>query len=71
MINRSGILAALVLSLAGLALASCQGPPITLIELIERAIEARSTSDIVDDNRIVIEVNGVVFTIAIVVAIDV
>ncbi len=56
MINRSGILTALVVSLAGLALASCMGPPITLIE---RAIEARSTGDIIEDNRIVIDVNRI------------
>ncbi len=56
MIIRSGILTALVLALAGVAVASCQGPPITLIE---RVIEARGTGDIIEDNRIVIEVNGI------------
>ena len=54
--SRSGILTALVLALAGVAVASCQGPPITLIE---RVIEARGTGDIIEDNRIVIDVNGI------------
>ena len=40
-----------------LALTSCAGsPPVTLIE---RAIEARSAGNIVEDNRIVIDVNGI------------
>jgi hyperosmotically inducible protein len=44
-----------------LALASCAGsPPVTLIE---RAIEARSTGDIIEDNRIVIDVNGIMVDI--------
>ena len=54
MIARLGIFALLVPPLAGIAVASCQGPPITLIE---RAIEARGTADIIEDNRIVIDVN--------------
>ncbi len=55
--NRSGFLSALVLTLAGLTLAACPStPPITLIEL---AIEARGTSDIIEDNRIVIGVNRI------------
>jgi hyperosmotically inducible protein len=55
--NRSGFLTALTLALAGLTLAACPStPPITLIE---RAIEARGTLDIIDDNRIVIEVNRI------------
>ncbi len=55
--SRSGILMALVVSLAGIAAASCLAtPPITLIE---RIIEARGTADIIEDNRIVIEINGI------------
>ena len=56
MTSRFGILAWLVPPLAGIAVASCLGPPITLIE---RAIEARGTGDIIEDNRIVIDVNGI------------
>ncbi len=56
MISRSGIPALFMLALAGIAVASCQGPPITLIE---RIIEARGTGDIIEDNRIVIDVNGI------------
>ncbi len=55
--NRSGPLAAVVLAIAALAVASCAGsPPFTLIE---RAIEARSAADIFEDNRIVIDVNRI------------
>lgn len=55
--NRSGFLAAVVLALAGLTLAACLStPPFTLIE---RAIEARGASDIIEDNRIVIDVNRI------------
>ena len=50
----SRLFAMAVLSMAALAVAACT-PPITLIE---RAIEARSTGDIIEDNRIVLEVNG-------------
>ncbi len=50
----SRLFAMAVLSMAALAVAACT-PPITLIE---RVIEARSTGDIIEDNRIVLEVNG-------------
>ncbi len=55
--SRSGPFAAILLSIAALAVASCAGsPPFTLIE---RVIEARSTANIIEDNRIVIEVNRI------------
>ena len=54
----SRLFAMAVLSMAALAVAACPGtPPITLIE---RVIEARSTGDIIEDNRIVLEVNGAI-----------
>ncbi len=55
--SRSGILAALALLLVGIGVASClTTPPITLIE---RVIEARGIGDIIEDNRIVLDVNGI------------
>ncbi|MCZ6720545.1 MAG: BON domain-containing protein [Proteobacteria bacterium] len=45
----------LVLVLLGLVLYGCEVP----ITLIERVVEARSSADIVEDNRIVLDVNGI------------
>ena len=53
MMTRSRIFAAVALSAAAFVLAACPGsPPVTLIE---RAIEARSTANIIEDNRIVVK----------------
>ncbi len=54
MTKRMGRAAAAVLAGVGLLLAGCA--PVTLIE---RAVEARSADDIAEDNRIVLEVNGI------------
>ncbi len=55
--SRSGRFAAVVLVLAASTVASCRNSP--PISLIERVIEARSTADIVEDTRIVIDVNKI------------
>ncbi len=40
-------------------LAACVGPPVPVVTLVERAVEARSFEDITEDNRIVVEINAV------------
>lgn len=54
MAKRMGRAAAAALAGVGLLLAGC-----TPVTLIERAVEARSADDIAEDNRIVLEVNGI------------